>query len=104
MPEEILKGLEAGGFDFRAVGWKDNDRLRSLAIGLSKNPKFHKLPSGPYGLTSWYDEAILKKPSERRKKKLGTAAKRKLQRMRRRTMNELASISTTTTRAQQKRL
>src|SRR6266702_2736821 len=36
---EILKALEQGGFDFRAVGWRDNDRLRSLSISLAKNTK-----------------------------------------------------------------
>ena len=60
--EEILRALEQGGFDFRAVGWKDNDRLRSLAISLAKNTKtFHKLPNGTFGLFSWYDQAMLKR-------------------------------------------
>jgi hypothetical protein len=67
LPEDILKGLEAGGYDFRGAGWKDNDRLRSLAIALSKNPKFHKLPGGQYGLTSWYDEVVLKKAEKAEK-------------------------------------
>jgi|SRR5579872_1533522 len=54
-PDEILRGLEAGGFDFRALGWKDNDRLRSLSISLAKNnQKFHKLPNGMFGLVIWY--------------------------------------------------
>jgi hypothetical protein len=56
MPDEILKGLEDGGFDFRALGWKDGDRLRSLAISLAKNNKvFHKLPNGTFGLVDWYE-------------------------------------------------
>ena len=59
MPDEILKGLESGGFDFRALGWKDTDRLRSLAISLAKNNKvFHKLPNGTFGLTDWYPDVI----------------------------------------------
>jgi hypothetical protein len=54
-PEEILRGLEQGGFDFRALGWKDDDRLRSLSISLAKNnQKFHKLPNGMFGLVTWY--------------------------------------------------
>src|SRR6267143_869340 len=60
-PSEILTGLEAGGFDFRAQGWKDNDRLRSLSITLGKNPKFHRLPNGTYGLISWYPSVAAKK-------------------------------------------
>jgi len=54
--EEILTGLEEGGFDFRAQGWKDNDRLRSLAISLAKNTKtFHRLPNKTFGLFDWYE-------------------------------------------------
>ena len=55
--EEILRGLEQGGFDFRSLGWKDNDRLRSLAISLVKNTyTFHRLPNGTFGLLTWYPE------------------------------------------------
>src|SRR5947209_5704172 len=43
-PQEILKGLEEGGFDFDVLGWKESDRLRSLAVSLAKNNvKFHRL-------------------------------------------------------------
>jgi hypothetical protein len=60
--EQILKGLEQGGFDFRALEWKDDDRLRSLAISLAKNTQtFHKLPNGTIGLVSWYDAKTLKR-------------------------------------------
>ncbi len=53
--DEILKGLEQGGFDFDAMGWRENDRLRSLAISLAKNNKvFHRLPNGTFGLVEWY--------------------------------------------------
>lgn len=60
-PNEILVALEAGGFDFKAQGWKDDDRLRSLSITLGKNPKFHRLPNGTYGLISWYPSVAAKK-------------------------------------------
>jgi hypothetical protein len=60
-PAEIMAGLEAGGFDFKAQGWKDNDRLRSLSITLGKNPKFHRLPNGTYGLISWYPNVVAKR-------------------------------------------
>lgn len=55
--EEILKGLERGGFDFKSTGWKENDRLRSLAISLAKNSKtFHRVPNGMVGLLEWYPD------------------------------------------------
>jgi hypothetical protein len=60
-PSDILAALEQGGFDFKAQGWKDNDRLRSLSITLGKNPKFHRLPNGTYGLLSWYPDVAAKK-------------------------------------------
>src|SRR5579864_1895280 len=41
-PQEILSGLEKGGFDFKGLGWKDNDRLRILSSSMAKNTKaFH---------------------------------------------------------------
>ena len=57
--DEIMKGLEQGGFDFRLTEWKEKDRLRSLAISLAKNNKvFHKLPNGTFGLTDWYENVV----------------------------------------------
>ena len=59
---DILKALEQGGFDFKAAGWRDSDRLRSLSISLAKNNKvFHRLPNGMFGLLAWYPEATNKK-------------------------------------------
>jgi hypothetical protein len=61
--EEIVAGLEAGNFDFDAIGWKKEHRLRTVASYLAKNPAiFHKMPNGLIGLLEWYPEA-----SERRK-------------------------------------
>lgn len=64
-PDEILRGLVAGGFDFDMLGWKEDDRLRSLAISLAKNTgeagKFHRLKNGTFGLRSSYDPEFLKK-------------------------------------------
>jgi hypothetical protein len=55
--DEILRGLDQGGFDFRSVSWKESDRLRSLSISLAKNSvTFHRLPNGTFGLLSWYPE------------------------------------------------
>ena len=60
--EDILAALEQGGFDFKAAGWRDNDRLRSLSISLAKNNKvFHRLPNGWFGLLSWYPDVVAKK-------------------------------------------
>jgi len=59
---EILKALQQGGFDFKAQGWRDNDRLRSLSISLAKNTKvFHRLPNQMFGLLAWYPEATNRK-------------------------------------------
>jgi hypothetical protein len=64
-PAEILRALEAGGFDFDMLPWKKDDRLRSFALSLAKNAgnagKFHRLKNGSFGLRSWYDEDFLKK-------------------------------------------
>lgn len=64
-PEDILQGLIAGGFDFDVLGWKEDDRMRSLAMSLAKNTgsagKFHRLKNGSFGLRVWYDEDFLKK-------------------------------------------
>src|SRR5208282_2773272 len=66
-PDEILRGMIEGGFDFDVMGWKESDRLRSLAISLAKNnTKFHRLKNGSFGLRSWYDEDFLKKAAVKR--------------------------------------
>lgn len=65
--DEILDGLIVGGFDFE---WKEKDRLRNLAINISKNTVvFHKLPNGMIGLLTWYPEAT-KKKADREKSQL----------------------------------
>lgn len=65
--KDILKVLEDGGFDFKAQGWRDNDRLRSLSINLAKNTKvFHRLPNGLFGLLSWYPDVAAKKESNQK--------------------------------------
>lgn len=72
--EDIMRGLEQGGFDFDATGWKEKDRLRMLAISLAKNnTKFHKLPNNTFGLLAWYDQAVLaKRTKEERGKQAGS--------------------------------
>jgi hypothetical protein len=65
-PAEIVRALEAGGFDFDVLPWKKDDRVRPFTISLSKNTgsetgKFHKLKNGSFGLKVWYEEEFLKK-------------------------------------------
>jgi hypothetical protein len=69
-PDEIFRGLKAGGFDFVLQGWRGDDRdmVRNLSMSLSKNTgekgKFHRLKNGSFGLRAWYDEAFLKKAGD----------------------------------------
>ena len=57
-PDEILEGLKQGGFDFEAIGWRGEHRLRSLASSLAKNTAiFRRLPNGMFGLKAWYPDA-----------------------------------------------
>ncbi len=81
-PDEILRALAAGGFDFDLLGWKEHDRLRSFSLSLAKNTgtagRFHRLKNGSFGLRSWYDEDFLKKAAvasadaaKAKKKKVG---------------------------------
>lgn len=61
-PEEIMKGMAAGGFDFKSMGWRSGDELRSFALTLGKNSKvFHRLPNGTVGLLAWYPAIPTKK-------------------------------------------
>jgi hypothetical protein len=49
---EIYDQMMAGGYQFEA---KDADNsMRGMRISMAKNPKFHKLPNGKWGLTEWY--------------------------------------------------
>lgn len=60
--EEIMRGLEQGGFDFGTVEWPPKNRLRNLAISLAKNAiLFHKLPNNTFGLVSWYPDVAKRK-------------------------------------------
>lgn len=66
--EEILNGLEKGGFNFQ---WEENLRLRNLAISLAKNTAvFHRLPNNTVGLLAWYPEIDVE-PKRRRVPKTG---------------------------------
>jgi hypothetical protein len=78
--DEILRSLEAGGFDFDLLGWRPDDRLRSLAISLAKNTgtggKFHRLKNGTFGLRIWYDEDFLRKAASSAEGQVGKNKKR----------------------------
>ena len=50
--DNVYMELVEGGFKFK--GKNDGIRKRGLAISMSKNPKFHRLPNGTWGLTEWY--------------------------------------------------
>lgn len=55
--DDIISGLEKGGFDFEALDWgkDDRQRLRVFSMSLAKNSTtFHRLPNGTYGLLDWY--------------------------------------------------
>ena len=55
--EDVITGLEEGGFDFKALGWKEDYRLRAFSMSLAKNSAtFHRLPNRTYGLLKWYPE------------------------------------------------
>ncbi len=50
--DEIFNQLIMGGFDF--TGKNEGIKKRGLAISMSKNPKFHRLPNDTWGLFEWY--------------------------------------------------
>src|SRR5208337_2898106 len=52
--DEIIGVLKEGGFDFKKISDDSDDAKRGVAITLAKNPQFHRLPNGDWGLLSWY--------------------------------------------------
>jgi hypothetical protein len=52
--EEIFGDLIAGGFQF-TKGKNEGIQKRGLAISMSKNRKFYKLPNEKWGIKSWYN-------------------------------------------------
>ena len=49
---EIYSALVSGGYDFDTKN--DEISKASLRGAIGKNPIFHRLPNGHYGLTEWY--------------------------------------------------
>ncbi len=75
--EEVLAALERGGFDFDAQRWGENDRLRLLAVSMSKNSAiFHRLPNRTYGLLKWYPDRERRKDSSSSNKNRGSSPKK----------------------------
>jgi hypothetical protein len=71
--EEIYEVMKAGGYKFDSKD--DVDAMRGISISMSK---FHKLPSGKFGLTEWYPELKeLKEPEKPKKGKKSKKGKRK---------------------------
>lgn len=72
--EDVTRGLAQGGFDFKGMKWSENAYVRNVAISLAKNPAlFHRLPSGTWGLTSWYPGvSTAKKEKTENGEKIGT--------------------------------
>lgn len=60
---EIYEEMKDGGYRFDA---KDEDlAMRGITISVRKNvAKFHKLPSGKFGLTEWYPDLKERKEEE----------------------------------------
>ena len=64
--EEVVRGLELGGFDFEGQGWKEADRLRIVSMSMAKNTaQFHRLPNGLFGLREWYPDVIERKKGKK---------------------------------------
>jgi hypothetical protein len=72
--KELYAKLVDGGYKFESAD-EDNAR-RVLRISLTKNPAFHKIPNGDYGLSEWYPNAPRKKvrPEENNGTGAATAA------------------------------
>jgi hypothetical protein len=59
---EIHAALTAGGYAFETKD--ENNAKRGLRISLSKNPIFHKVPGGEWGLLEWYPNAKVDKKED----------------------------------------
>jgi len=64
---EIYDIMKAGGYKFDAKD--DENAMRGISISMCKNvAKFHRLPSGKFGLTEWYPALKEKKQAENNEK------------------------------------
>jgi hypothetical protein len=47
------------------IGWKDENRARTVAMSMAKNTaQFHRLPNGLFGLVEFYPDVIERKQCE----------------------------------------
>lgn len=61
--DEIYDDLIAGGFEF-TKGKNEAIQKRGIAISMSKNRKFYKLPNEKWGIKKWYNIKDTKKENE----------------------------------------
>ncbi|MBI3466050.1 MAG: hypothetical protein HY000_23800 [Planctomycetes bacterium] len=59
---EIYSKLVEGGYQFETSN--EENAKRVLRISLTKNPAFHKIPNGDYGLKEWYPNAKQPQPKK----------------------------------------
>jgi hypothetical protein len=71
--DQLFTELTRGGFKFE--GKNEGIQKRGLAISMSKNPKFHKLPNDTWGLTEWYPKAKEDKEKDAIVKEISDAVK-----------------------------
>jgi hypothetical protein len=70
---EAYDQMAAGGYQFDA---KDADNaMRGMRISMAKNPKFHKLPNGKWGITEWYPNVKEDKEKEAEVEEIKKAVK-----------------------------
>ena len=72
---EIFDEMKAGGYLFETKN--DSNSMRGIRISMSKNQKFHKLPTGNWGLKEWYP-AAKEPPQNDTPKKRGRPRKKPL--------------------------
>ena len=92
---EIYDAMKAGGYKFDAKD--DENAMRGISISMSKNTaKFHKLPSGKFGLTEWYPELKGKAPEDNQEKPKKAIQRRKRRKKARETKTKKESLSAKT--------
>lgn len=70
---EIFDEMKAGGYLFETKN--DNNSMRGILSSMTKNQKFHKLPTGNWGLKEWYPAAKEPQKDNKAPKKRGRPRK-----------------------------
>jgi hypothetical protein len=90
--QEIYNAMKAGGYKFDAKD--DENAMRGISISMSKNVvKFHKLPSGKFGLTEWYPELKGKLPEDNQEKRKKPVRRRRKRKKLKKTKTKKESLS-----------